>query len=108
MEATATARRLGRRDMVQALVGNAAYGALRAGTWEIAKQELLATMSDEAVDFDRTLGVNNLVNILAFQGEPFDIWLSELTALVEASADPNARTYLLRIPSVDRDPGPPT
>jgi hypothetical protein len=89
------ARRLGQSGWIHAFVGNLGFVSLRTGEWDSGIAELEGVLADTTDALDRILLVNNLANLHAVRGLPFEADLAEMRATVElAPADTN-KVFLL-------------
>jgi class 3 adenylate cyclase/tetratricopeptide (TPR) repeat protein len=80
----ALARRLGQGSWIHSFAGNMAYVTLRTGDFETALTEVTDALADSDDPLDRALLINNLTDVLAVRGMPFDAPLAELEATYAA------------------------
>ncbi len=90
------ARRYGRRSEGIVLLSNAALAALRLGDWQWARTELESALTGDLERPDLAIISQNLVPILAYQGEEVGEMLSSLEALLADDTDPQNRADLRR------------
>jgi class 3 adenylate cyclase/tetratricopeptide (TPR) repeat protein len=84
----ARARLLGRRGVIAALLGNAAWFALRTGDWPWAVAELEAALAEEFEGPNLATLPGNQVLFGALRGEPVTDQLDEVIRLIGDSDDP--------------------
>jgi class 3 adenylate cyclase/tetratricopeptide (TPR) repeat protein len=78
----ALARRVGQRGWAMSFAGNGAFQAFRIGEWDAARRELEAALEDASDPSDESLLLNNLANLLAARGEPYEETFARLQASV--------------------------
>ena len=67
----------------------------RCGEWDLSRTELERALVDAVDPSDRTLLLNNLVNVLAASGEPYEAGLAELEGLLAALPEEGGDSLLL-------------
>ena len=91
----ALARRLGQASWIFGFAGNLGFSAFRCGEWDLSRTELERALVDAVDPSDRTLLLNNLVNVLAARGEPYEAALAELEGLIAALPEEGWESLLL-------------
>ena len=75
---------MGQASWVFGFAGNVGFSAFRCGEWELSRTELETALQDAVDPSDRSLLLNNLVNLQAVTGDPHGAAMTELEEIVRA------------------------